>query len=158
MAAPKKRALDIFDVLKNIDLKNYGFYDNLSEEQQKAYVPLVLMRWLSGTKDARQIVFLNELVNPGVFRVTNHKGLMHRLMCVSTSGASKRYNWMKANQKKGGSTPTLIKAVRQYYGYNSREAYDALSLLDNDDLLEIIYALGYQKDEIAKAKKELRTR
>lgn len=158
MAAQKKRAIDIFEVLKAIDIKNYSYYDNLSEEQQKSYVPLVIMRWLSGTSDARQIVFINELVNAGVFRVTNHKGLLHRLMCICTSGKTQRYSWLKANQKKSGSLPQITKALRDYFGYSSSEVHEVLPLLTDNDIMEAVAALGYQKDEIAKIKKELKVR
>ncbi len=157
MASPKKYKLDIFDVLKQLSVKNREFYAKLNEEQQKAFMPLIVMRWLSGTRDARQIVFLNELVNPFVFSLYHHKELLAQLMATCTSGSSRRYIWNKAKTK-ASSTPLALGVIREIFGYNSTHAADALSLLSASDILEYAEQLGRQKDEIAKLKKELKNR
>lgn len=152
----KERRINIFDVLKHIDMKDYNFYDNLPEEVQKDYQPLVIMKWLAGTKDARQIVFLNELVNTGVFTAHTHKGLLHKLMCVCTTGSAKRYFWNKTKPKNGASMPKTVDVISRSYGYSSKEAVDALPLLTKEDILELANELGLQKEEITKLKAELR--
>lgn len=153
----KERALNIFDALNKISVKQRGYYESLSEEQQKEFLPIVLMRWLSCTHDARQVYFINEIVNPFVFSLHKHKQLLAQLMTVSTSGSSQRYNWMKAKLKKTSGTPNIVNLVKEYYGYSTRRAVEVLPLLRDSDILGYAEDLGRQPDDISKIKKELKT-
>lgn len=154
----KKHKLDIFRVLSKISTKDREFYQSLTEEEQKAVMPLVIMRWMTGTKDARQIFFLNELVNPFVFSMAKHKELLIHLMSISSSGRSQRYHWNKANTKKSTGATKSVSVVCDYYGYSTREAIDALPLLSDEDVLQFAEELGRQPDDIKAIKKELKTR
>ena len=154
----KTHKLDIFSVLNQISMKKRNYYEGLSEEEQKAFMPLIVMRWLSGTRNARQVVFLNELVNPSVFSLHKHKQFLYYLMTVCTTGNGQRYFWNKTLSKRSSKTPTSIKTICEFFGYNTREAADALSLLSNDDILSYAEDLGKQPDEIRKIKKELKGR
>lgn len=154
----KKHKLDIFRVLDRTSRKDQAFYHDLTEEEQKAYQPLVVMRWLSGTTDARQIFFLNELVNPFVFNFTKHKELLYQLMTVCTGGKPQRYYWNKALSKKSTKTPTVIGVIKEYFKYNTIHAIESLPLLTDDDILDYASQLGRQKEDIAKIKKELKSR
>ncbi len=154
----KKHKLDIFTVLEQISTKNLNYYDALSEEEQKAFMPLVVMRWLSGTRNARQVYFLNELVNPSVFSLHKHKKFLYYLMTLCTTGSGQRYFWNKTLSKRSSAAPTVNATIREFFGYNSREAADALPLLSNDDVLSYAEQLGKQPDDIRKIKKELKGR
>ena len=156
--AAKKYKLDVFQVLKHTDKKDIHFFSNLTEEEKKAYQPLVVVRWLSGTKDIRQIVFLNELVNKFTFAIPNHKELLYKLMTICTTGKPKKYYWNKTQSKKSSSTPTTVSVISEYYGYSTSKAIDAFPILSNDDILSCAEQLGRQKEEITKIKKELKTR
>jgi len=152
------KKLDIFEVLNNINVKKRNYYQSLTEEEQKSLSPYVIMRWLSGTNDARQVYFLNEIVNPYVFALPNHKELLLKLMMICTSGRKVRYTWIKQAKKKTSGQTKLITLVQEYFGYSQRESADALSLLSNEDLLSYAEQLGYQKPEITALKKELKNR
>jgi hypothetical protein len=158
MSSPKKYKLNIFDVLGKLSVGNAAFYDKLTDEEEKALQPLVVMRWLTGADDARQIYFLNELVNPLVFPLTNHKKLLVQLMSICTSGRSKRYKWTKVKPKKSSKSNNCVNVVRDYFGYSTRHAIDALPLLDDDAILQYADELGRQQDEIRAIKKELKAR
>ena len=157
MATPKHK-LDIFGVLGNISRKDSAFYDKLTEEEQKALMPLVVMRWLTGTSDARQLYFLNELVNPLVFNLTNHKKLLVQLMGVCTSGSSRKHTWMKAKPRTSSSTPNITSVIKQHFNYSTRHAIEAIPLLCDTDILEYAEQLGRQPDVIKLIKKELKKR
>lgn len=150
--------LDIFQVLNNVSKKNINYYSSLSEEQQKALQPFVVLRWLTGTRDARQVYFLNELVNPFVFSMPNHKQLLYFLLTTATSGKQQRYTWAKSLTKKTSSTPIILGVVKSYFKYNTTDAVEAMVLLTNEDILSCAEQLGYQPDEITKIKKELKNR
>ena len=158
MPTPKKHKFNIFDVLGKINKKNTKFFRAMPQEEQKAIAPVVLMRWMSGTTDARQIFFLNEAVNPYVFPLAKHPELLIDLMTICAPGQFKKYKWHKSLNKRSSSTPTAVSVIRNYFEYSQREAQDSLPLLSNDDILDYAEQLGYQKDEITKLKKELKSR
>lgn len=156
--AEQKYKFDIFKILERLSVKDKAFFDNMTPEDLKALQPLVLMRWMSGTTDARQIFFLNELTNPMVFPLTKHKQLLLNLLMISSSGKAKRYFWNKAKNNKKTSTPHTIDVIKQYFGYSTLQAKEALYLLKDNDILEYAAYLGCQLPEIKAIKKELKVR
>jgi hypothetical protein len=154
----KKHKLDIFQTLNHISKKDRNFFRDLTDEEKKAFQPLIVMRWLTGTNDARQVYFINELVNPFVFSMYNHKELIYYLMTTCTSGKNQRYNWTKSSSKKSSSTPLSVSVIKDYFNYSTMHAIEALPMLSNDDILEYAEQLGRQKEDITKIKKELKTR
>ena len=156
MAAPSKGyALDIFKVLDRINNTDVLFYDQLDEEQRKGFAPVVAMKWMFGTPNRQQLVRLNRCVNPFVFPFgTNHKGLLYRLMCATSTGKSVRYKWIKATTTK--NKPMSCSVLEQMYGYNRQQALEALQLLTKDDVLEMAEYIGLQGDEMTKIKAEFK--
>lgn len=151
-----EKKLDIFRVLNAANDKNREFYNELTEEEVKAFQPFLVMRWMSGTQNGRQIMFINEFINPYAFPLTHHKQLLWDLLVVCNNGKKTRYTWNKLPAKKDPSRPTATKAVMQYYDYSSRDAVEALRILTRDDVLEIAEELGWQQEELAKIKREIK--
>ena len=149
----KERALDLFALLGQLDTKDYDAWDNLTEEQRKEFSPYMALRWLMGTRDHRQLVFLNELVNPLVFPLGQHKELMMKLLTVCTDGQRKRYSWrnFKSSKKPGKA----LELIMTHYNYGEREAKDALKLLTPADVMELAEQYGWQKEELTALKKEI---
>ena len=165
----QKYKLDIFKILDKLSLKDREFFQQLSEEDIKSLHPLVLMRWMSGTAEARQVFFLNELVNTMVFlqNVNNeyttftnskHKMLWLYLLMISGPGKARRYTWLKAKGKKTSNTPKALALVKQHFSYNTAHALDALKILTNEQILELAEYYGKQPDEIKELSKELKGR
>ncbi len=150
--------LNIFQVLDHISKKDTEYYHKLTEEEQKAFLPVIVTRWLSGTSNARQVYFINELVNTSVFSLHKHKELLYYLMTICGPGRSQRYFWNKTASKKSNSTPISVSIIREYFGYNTTEALECMPLLSNDDIITYAEELGTQSDTITKLKKELKTR
>lgn len=154
MAAERK--LDIFRVLKAANKKDGAFYSALNDEEKKAYVPSVTARWMSGCTDARQVMLINEFVNPYTFSLYKHPQLLWQLLTAANSGKNQMYSWNKLPGKAGSGKPNALRAVMQFYKYGPDEAATAMTLLSRDDILEIAANLGWQPDEIAKVKKEIK--
>ena len=144
---------NIFDIMARIDNKEFNYYSNLPQSDQRAIAPLVLMRWLTGCKDEQQIVLLNEFVNTMVFNIHQHPDLLWRLMCACSSGRRSRYQWTKVEKKQSNMA---IEVIKSYYNYSSREAASSIKLLSAEDILQCAIELGYETTKITKLKKELK--
>lgn len=150
----KKYKLDIFETLNAIDKKDRTYLSRQSEDVAKAFAPSVVARWLTGTHDKRQLYFLNEFVNPFLFSLGKHPELLYQLMCVTTNGP-KRYYW-QALKGKQVKRKLAASVVAKYYNFSIREANQSLHLLDDTEILRMAEEVGYQKDELAALKKELK--
>jgi len=152
----KERTLDIFQLLSEIDRKNYSLWDSLSDEQKKEFSPLVTMRWMAGTTDQRQLIFLNEIVNTSVFDIGDHKELLLKLLTVCSSGSHQRYSWinyrLSGTSKKSKLSTSL---VAEHYRLSMKEAEDVVKLLSPAEIVEIGELQGLQKDELKDLKKEV---
>ncbi len=145
--------LDIFALFDKLNSSKSGnIYASLTDDEKKGFSPLIIMRWLSGTSDERQIILLNEFVNKNVFPLAKHPELLMRLLHAASSKTGKRYQWLgiKGNKKNSET----IRAVGEFLDMSVRE----VRLLDpfppNDEVMKMAESLGWQKDELAKLKKE----
>lgn len=146
--------LDIFRVMKAADGKNQQFFSKLSDDEAKQLQPFLIMRWMTGTSSARQVYFMNEFVNPYAFSLTNHKHLLWQLLTVAADGKSRRYEWIKAPGRATSNKPVTVDVVKQYYGYSTKHANDAIGCLTVEDVVEMAADLGRQPEDIQKINKE----
>jgi hypothetical protein len=100
---PRKFATDIFETLRRADKNDLEYYDNLTEEQQKATAPLTIMRWMSAvssiedpTTNEYSITSINEVVNVGFWDLTRFPDLQWRLIAACGQGSTCRHEWIKA--------------------------------------------------------------
>ncbi len=146
--------LDIFQVLKNVNGKNLKWYDSLSPEEQKQFVPFLTMKWMSFTKDDVRVEFINEFVNRYVFSLYKHPDLLYNLLTVCGSGSeNERVSYRKKNVAKDKKTLSL-RVISEYYGISEREAQAYLKIITVDDLVDMASAVGLASTEITALKKE----
>ncbi len=148
-----EKKLDIFKLLSSIDEGDVSFYKNLEEDVKKEFVPLVAMRWASGTSSKKQILKLNHFVNTSVFNLYQHRDLLYNLMVVASDGKQKSYKWIKRASKLGNK-PTTIKLLAAYYECSLTRAREYEKLLSVDDVLHIANKVGEDKEIIDKIRKE----
>lgn len=147
--------LDIFQVLTNINGNEFDYYATLDEQQQKAFVPVVTMKWMLGISNAKHIKRLNDRVNKYVFPLAKHKELLYHLMCATTTGKNVRYKYIKTSTASTSSSkPVSLGVIEEYYGYSSKHALDVLPLFNHDDIVEMAEYLGRQQEDLTKIKNE----
>src|SRR5271154_2235756 len=147
--------LDIFDLLGKLNSPHSGdIYSKLSEEERKGFSPLTTMRWLSGTSDKRQIMMLNEFVNPYIFALGKHPHLLMMLLQVASSKTGGRNNWLaiKSNKKNVES----MKVVSDYFEMSEREVKTLNPFPPEKEIIQMAEELGWQKEEMTKLKKEFK--
>lgn len=153
MAAYK---LDIFDLLNRLNsTKSADIYTGLSEDERKGFAPLVVMRWMSGTSDERQIMMLNEFVNPHIFALGKHPHLLMRCLQASSSKVNRRYAWYPIKSSK--KSALTVQVIREYFGISTREA-EKYIIPPANELIQMAEELGWEKDTLKKLQKELTTK
>src|SRR5271157_4210483 len=145
--------LDIFDLLGKLNNPKSGdIYSKLTEEEKKGFAPIVVMRWMSGTSDERQIMLLNEFVNPYVFALGKHPHLLMLLLQVASSKTNKRYSWLGIKSKR--KNIESMKVVGEYFDMSDREVSTLNPFPPEAEVMQMAEELGWQKDELTKLKKE----
>lgn len=95
----EKQDFDLFEALAAIDKKDYGYYDRLSEEQQKKFVPYMMTHWMSQVKATNgvQEYYLRSVdyhANQHMFNenVQKHPKLQWYMLCASSPGLGKQFH------------------------------------------------------------------
>lgn len=154
MKKEKSYKLNIFEVLKNIDNQNINFYDSLTEEQKNAFQPYVVMRWLSGTNNKQQIVYLNEFLNPYVFNLKDKKLLYYLMVVNNFSSGREKYNYIKTTYS-GTNKSKKVKIISEYHNISTRKAEEVVDIFNKEDILEMASEMGYSDAELKNLKKSL---
>jgi len=147
-------AFDLFEGLEKISAGDQQWYDRLSPEDKKAASPFVIARWMTGTSDQAQLIRLNTFVNPYVFSLGQDKALLFKLLSAAATGKTRRYQWIKAPTMKK-ATKLRLEVIKEYYEVSSREAALYTANISADTILEMAEELGWDKEELAKLKREV---
>ena len=117
--------LDLFEVLAALDKKDYGYYDRLSIEQQKKFVPFMLVKWMSAIKGSDgasryYVMSTNEYANKYLFNefVQKHPKLQWQMLCAASPGIGKQFHqWIPQIKEKVSllREPAVQKDVKEYY-------------------------------------------
>jgi hypothetical protein len=161
--AEKVYKLDLWKLLDNISTKNADYYNTFSDDNIKEFQPYVIQRWLTGMNDgsmrsAKQIHMLNAISNRYIFELGKHKKLLYNLLTIGCVGSKARYKFNKTKKKNGGKMPIATKIIQGIYGYNYKDAEEAIVVLTDATIVEMAESLGYQDKEIKDLKKELKTK
>lgn len=138
--------LDIFDVLRNINNKNYHYLDQV--EDPSAFTPFVVHSWISSSTDPLQIMLLDEFVNKRYFKLSAHPDLLYKLFCITARNKNMKYNWLYKKQ----SSNDALTIIAEYLKCSKREAKLHIDSFTLDDIKEMADELGYQPAEIKKLK------
>lgn len=149
----KDYKLDIFELLSKLNKGNLHIWETLTLEQQKAFAPMVVTRWMSGYKDRWQNIMLDEFVNPYIWDLSKHPELLMKLLACCGTNNSGRAEWIALKSTK--KSTLILELVMDYFSYTESEAYGIIDILTKDDYLEMAEELGYQKEDLTKLKKEL---
>ena len=131
---------DLFDALTAMDKKDYDYYDRLTEEQQKKFVPYMMTHWMSAIKGSGDVqgYYLRSVdyhANKHLFNeyVQKHPKLQWYMLCASSPGLGKQFHqWIPHLGSKVTSLKesAKVKDIKEYY----TKIYPKV---DSDDIDEI---------------------
>ena len=145
-------ALDIKRELAAVDLRNYDFYDNLTDEEKKAFSPYVLMRYISNVDGSRElhewfIDRTNELVNKDHWTLSkSHKPLLWKLCAGVGIGDKMFHPYLKAGTK--AKAVKIEKLLASLYPAMKMEDIKLMaSMMDKSDIEELFDKMGFDKKQ-----------
>ena len=147
-----ERKFDIFDTINKIANADIKYFDNLQEYEIRQIYPLVLMKWLGGTKNNTQLKLTNDIANTMVFSLYKHPKLLYKILMTTTTSKN-RVSWIK-RKSKIKDTET-IKIVKDFYECSTQCAGDYMKFLTKENILEMADDMGIDKETLTKLKKEL---
>ena len=133
---------DLFKAIEAIDRKDYGYYAKLTQEQQKKFVPYMMLHWISAVKAktpvaAYYLMSVNQVANRHMFneRVQKHPELQWLMLCASSPGIGKQFHqWVPHLPAKIGELrePANKKEIADYfakiYPGTDKDTLDEVSL------------------------------
>ena len=135
---------DVFEVLKNIDYKNYGYYDSLTDEQKKEIQPYTLMRWKAitvGNGSENNLLNVNEKVNKHFWELSKYKDLQWKLLCTcNDKPIYQRHQWIPMCKNQKNKDYEMVKNF--YVGLTDAEVSFKFNGLSKTDIKQIKEYLG----------------
>lgn len=149
--ATKTRKLEIKDVLKAVDSRNYDFYDSLDDEQKKGFSPYVLMRFMSNVQGDRDMEewFLtrtNEFVNKDHWTLSkNHKALLWKLSAAVGAGAPAFHPYVPTLKLELNKIEKLLAEI--YPSMKTENIKLLASMMTEDDKEELFEKMGFDQEQ-----------
>lgn len=144
--------LDIKRELKAVDTRDYDFYDELTDEEKKAFSPYILMRYTSnvqGDKDLQEwfLETTNEYVNKNHWDLSkNHKPLLWKLFAATGVGQTMYHPYLAAGKKEKANK--IEKLLVEIYPAMKMEDIKLLaSMMDKKDIEELFDKMGFDKKQ-----------
>ena len=141
---------DLFGTLKLINTSTLGVYETIPDEDKSKASPFLIMKYLSGVSDRRQVVMLAQYVNPIIFTCQD-KGFLFDVMAASTSGRQTNVKWPGV-MKTAASKYDAV--VARFFDCSIREAKTMTEFYTKEEIIQMAEDLGMDDDEIKKLKKD----
>lgn len=115
----------LFEALAALDRKDYTYFDTLTSEQQKKFIPYMLLHWMSSVKSSTalqqfHLLSTEEFANKHMFNenVMSHPKLQWMMLCASGLGQGKQFHQyiphIREKVSKLKETAT-VKEIKDYY-------------------------------------------
>jgi hypothetical protein len=115
----------LFEAINAIDNKDYGYYDRLTPEQQKKFVPWMLLHYASTVKSNTalqqfHLLSTEEFANKHMFNehIINHPKLQWMMLCAAGLGQGKQFHpWIPQIKERVSKLKdkATVKDVKEYY-------------------------------------------
>jgi hypothetical protein len=145
--------LDIQRELRAVDQKNYDFYENLTDDERKAFSPYILMRYTASVqmpdRDIQEwyLEMTNEMVNKNHWDLSkNHKALLWKLFAATGTGVNCYHPYLASGKKeKANKIEKLL--VELYPAMKMAEIKMLAKMMDKNDIKELFDKMGFDKKQ-----------
>jgi hypothetical protein len=147
--------LNINNEMRQFDLKNRGFYDELTAEEKKKFSLFLMLRWGSSVQvsdkniEAYYIMSLNERLNTNFFDLSKHPKL--QWLCATTVSpgiGTFKHQWIPPKKREGVDNKST-KFLKEIYPHLKEDEIDLLRKLNTkDDLKRLAREHGWDDKRI----------
>lgn len=95
----ERQDFDLFKALEAIDRKDYGYLDGMTDEQQRKFVPYMMLHWMSTVKansllQRYYVISTDASANKYMFNeyVSKHPKLQWMMLCAASPGMGKQFH------------------------------------------------------------------
>jgi hypothetical protein len=139
--------LTIQNEMREFDLKNRSFYDDLTDEERKKFSNYLMIRWGSSVTGSRElqefyVIATNERLNKHFFAINRHPKL--QWLCatsVSPGMGTHRHQWISPKKKEAGGSGTIKKQLLALFPNLKPSDVDTLAKLTTQQELD-----AYQRE------------
>lgn len=120
-----KQDFDLFEALVALDKKDYSYYDRLTEEQKRKFVPFMLLQWMATVKGSKELqsYYLQSTdyhANKHMFNelVQKNPKLQWLMLCAASPGIGKQFHQWIPNISVSISklkSPAKLKDIKEYF-------------------------------------------
>jgi hypothetical protein len=146
--------LNINNEMRQFDLKNRDFYDELTEEERKKFSNYLMLRWGSSVQAQSNIqqyyvMSLNENLNKHFFSLSKHPKL--QWLCATTVSpgiGTYRHQWIAPKKREGGDNKTT-KFLKEIYPHLKDDEIELLRAINTkDDIKQLARNHGWDDKRI----------
>ena len=146
--------LNIGNEMAQFDRKNRGFYDSLTEEQQRKFSPYLMIRWgssVQGSRDLQEfyVISTNERLNKHFFSINTarHKKLQWLMATTVSPGmGTQRHQWIAPKKKEAGPAGSVKKQLADLFPNMKTDEIDLLAnMTSKKELDQYLKDLGQEK-------------
>lgn len=158
MATATNDKLNIANEMLQFDKKNRGFFDELTDDEQKKFSPFLMIRWGSDVQgspelQAYYLMSTNERLNKNFFDIstTQHKKFQWLLASTVSPGMGKQYHKWLAAKKKDSANNKAEKFIAEIYPAARADEIKLMAELNTkDDLKQLARQYGWPEERIKK--------
>ena len=147
--------LSIKEEMRAIDQRDRGWWDSLTEEEQKKVGIFVLMRYTSAVQtknpdiEYHYLALTNELVNKHYNILRRDPQLQHKLLQCVGLGTTQFHPWIPPSKQRKSKAGKLVKWLQEIYPiYNDEELELLVSTNDKQDFIDLAEEMGMDKKDI----------
>ena len=147
----KKPQIPLNDVMLAIDRKNRSWYDNLTDEQRKAFSAWMMMRYASsvqGGNAASYLFMVNECVNKNFMDLNKHPELQWLLFTLCGSGKKEYHPYIKPPTSRKKKNKVAEWLSEQYPLMKADEITMLMEINDTEDFKSLAREGGMTDKEI----------
>ena len=147
--------LSIKEEMRAIDQRDRGWWDSLTEEEQKKVSIFVLMRYTSAVQtkntniEHHYLALTNELVNKHYNILRRDVQLQHKLLQCVGLGTTQFHPWIPPSKQRKSKAGKLVKWLQEIYPiYNDEELELLVSTNDKQNFIDLAEEMGMDKKDI----------
>ena len=147
----KKPQIPLADVMLAIDRKRHDWYDNLNDEQKKAFSAWMMMRYASsvqGGNAASYLFMVNECVNKNFMDLSKHPELQWLLFTLCGSGKKEFHPYIKPPTSRKKKNKVAEWLSEQYPLMKADEINMLMEINDTEDFKLLAREAGMTDKEI----------